>query len=66
MLLPKLVGYLKMNSAREINLILDSSGVPVWQRNYYEHIIRTEDELERIRKYIYCNPGQWDQDDENR
>ena len=66
MLLPKVVGYFKMNTAKAINLILNSSGVPVWQRNYYEHIIRNEDELERIRKYIYYNPQQWEQDDENR
>ena len=66
MLLPKVVGYFKMNTAKAINLILNSSGVPVWQRNYYEHIIRNEDELERIRKYIYYNPQQWAQDDENR
>ena len=66
MLLPKVVGYFKMNTAKAINRILNSSGVPVWQRNYYEHIIRNEDELERIRNYIYYNPQQWEQDDENK
>jgi putative transposase len=66
MLLPKLVGYFKMNTAKAINILLNSSGVPVWQRNYYEHIIGTEDELARIRNYIYDNPQQWGQDDENR
>jgi putative transposase len=66
MLLPKLVGYFKMNTAKAINLLLNSSGVPVWQRNYYEHIIRTQAELDRIRNYIVYNPQQWDQDDENR
>ena len=36
-------------------------GVPVqiWQRNYYEHIIRNPDELEKIREYIRTNPLQW-------
>jgi REP element-mobilizing transposase RayT len=66
MLLPKLVGYFKMNTAKAINLLLNSSGVPVWQRNYYEHIIWTQAELDRIRNYIVYNPQQWDQDDENR
>jgi putative transposase len=66
MLLPKLVGYFKMNTAKAINLLLNSSGVPVWQRNYYEHIIRTRAELDRIRIYIVYNAQQWDQDDENR
>lgn len=32
---------------------------PIWQRNYYEHIIRNEDELNGIREYIYCNPIKW-------
>jgi REP element-mobilizing transposase RayT len=42
-----------------------SSGAPLWQRNYYEHIIRNEAELERIRRYIQDNPSQWEIDREN-
>ena len=37
----------------------------LWQRNYYEHVIRTEDELTRVRKYIVQNPLQWHLDHEN-
>ena len=37
----------------------------VWQRNYYEHIIRDEADLNRIREYIASNPARWDEDDEN-
>lgn len=37
----------------------------VWQRNYYEHIIRSEEELNRIRQYIIHNPEQWETDREN-
>jgi putative transposase len=37
----------------------------LWQRNYYEHIIRNEVDLERIRKYILNNPFSWKADDEN-
>jgi len=37
----------------------------LWQRNYYEHIIRTEDELNRLREYIVNNPAQWAFDNEN-
>jgi len=37
----------------------------VWQRNYYEHIIRNDDDLNRIRKYILDNPAQWNSDREN-
>ena len=36
-----------------------------WQRNYYEHIIRNDDELNRIRAYIEANPAQWAYDREN-
>ena len=37
----------------------------LWQRNYYEHIIRNEKELTRIREYIKNNPAQWDTDKDN-
>jgi len=39
--------------------------VRVWQRNYYEHIIRDEESLHRIRQYIADNPGRWTLDPEN-
>ncbi len=37
----------------------------LWQRNYYEHVIRNENELNRIREYIIYNPVKWDEDKEN-
>ena len=37
----------------------------VWQRNYYEHIIRTDESLNHIRQYIMLNPSQWSEDIEN-
>jgi len=37
----------------------------VWQRNYYEHIIRNERSLHRLREYIVNNPAQWEMDQEN-
>jgi len=37
----------------------------VWQRNYYEHIIRNEDELNKIREYIQNNPLIWHLDRDN-
>ena len=37
----------------------------LWQRNYYEHIIRDDDDLNRIREYIIYNPAKWDEDDDN-
>jgi putative transposase len=37
----------------------------LWQRNYYEHIIRNADEANRIHLYIEANPAQWEYDNEN-
>ncbi|OGO51992.1 MAG: hypothetical protein A2148_04100 [Chloroflexi bacterium RBG_16_68_14] len=37
----------------------------LWQRNYYEHIIRDDAELDRIRQYIHENPARWGEDPEN-
>jgi len=61
--LSKLVGRFKMVSAKQINILRNTPGVPVWQRNYYEHIIRNESELNRIRKYIINNPLNWKRND---
>lgn len=37
----------------------------IWQRNYYEHIIRNQDEMEHISAYILNNPQTWSDDPEN-
>jgi hypothetical protein len=39
--------------------------IPVWQRNYYEHIIRDDRDLQNKTDYIEANPRLWDEDDEN-
>ena len=39
--------------------------MPVWQRNYYEHIIRDDDDYMRIVAYITDNPRRWAEDREN-
>ena len=66
MLLPKLVGFFKTNSAKDINRLHQTSGQPVWQRNYYEHVVRNDADLNRIREYIYNNPDNWQADEEYR
>ncbi len=44
----------------QIEMVKNISPQPnVWQRNYYEHIIRNDDELHRIRDYIRNNPPNW-------
>ncbi len=50
---------------KRINKIRNMPGAPVWQRNYYEHIIRNERELNKTREYIINNPLQWELDKEN-
>jgi REP element-mobilizing transposase RayT len=41
------------------------TGQPLWQRNYYEHVIRNEVSLTAIRQYIEENPARWADDPEN-
>jgi len=65
MLLSKIVGRFKMNSAKQINQMRNTLGISVWQRNYYEHIIRNDKSLENIRNYIINNPAKWQDDDYN-
>ena len=63
--LSEVVRAFKTFSARRVNEIRNTAGLPLWQRNYYEHVVRTEDELHRIREYIANNPLQWELDREN-
>jgi REP element-mobilizing transposase RayT len=63
MTLPLVVGYFKMNTAQRINNFYGTPGNPLWQRNYYEHIIRGEEELQIITDYITTNPLRWEQDE---
>lgn len=65
MILSKIIGRFKMVSSKHINENRFTPGIPVWQRNYYEHIIRDEKEMEHIREYIYSNPSNWENDKEN-
>jgi putative transposase len=63
--LPTIVRAFKSAVAKRINERRGTPGVPVWQRNYYEHIVRNERELNAIRQYIRDNPGRWAEDAEN-
>ncbi len=50
---------------KRINTLRGTPAMPVWQRNYWEHIIRNENELKRICEYIINNPMHWDTDIQN-
>jgi REP element-mobilizing transposase RayT len=63
--LATIVRSFKAAATRRINALRGSPLPPVWQRGFYEHIIREEDELERIRRYICENPARWSDDAEN-
>jgi REP element-mobilizing transposase RayT len=59
------VGSFKSAAARCINAYRKTPGIPIWQRNYYEHVIRNEASLDGVRAYIVNNPLQWALDREN-
>jgi len=63
--LPEIVRAFKTFSARAINACQGLRGASVWQRNYYEHVVRDESDLSRIRKYIEENPARWAEDGNN-
>jgi len=65
MLIPKIIGRFKMNTAKRINILRRTPGCQFWQRNYYEHIVRDDDDLNRIRAYIRENPLNWGKDKNN-
>jgi REP element-mobilizing transposase RayT len=60
-----IVGSFKSAVSKRINELLGTPGATVWQRNYYEHIIRDEESLNQIRQYILDNPAAWATDPEN-
>ncbi len=49
-------------TTRHINQLRATPGAPFWQRNYWEHIIRNDQSLHRIRAYIRDNPVRWAED----
>jgi len=62
--LASFIAGFKASCARSINELRSSSG-RLWQRNYYEHVIRNENALTAIREYIEANPWQWQEDPES-
>ena len=62
MILPKLVGRFKMLTAKAINNAREIEG-SFWQRNYYERVIRNEEDCQIVRQYIINNPIQWELDE---
>ena len=61
--LTEIIRAFKTFSAYRINELQDTHGSPVWQRSFHDHIIRNDDELNRIRQYIITNPIDWGTDE---
>jgi len=59
------LAFYKYQTTKAINLANSTPGRKIWQRNYFEHIIRNERSYNEIRKYIIENPRYWAADDEN-
>ena len=60
--LGSIVGQFKGKVTTRVRRLRQDPDYRVWQRNYYEHVIRDEEELNRIRQYIQDNPASWQVD----
>lgn len=63
--LPEIVRAFKAFAARRINEARESAGWPVWQRTFYDHVIRDDPELQAVQAYITLNPDRWAADRDN-
>jgi putative transposase len=60
--LSEIIRGFKTFSARRINEYCQTAGQAFWQRNFYDRIIREEEELMKLEEYIRQNPSHWDKD----
>lgn len=58
--LPSIVGGFKSATSRRVALLYKHKRGVVWQRSFYERVVRDDDELNSIRRYIADNPTRWD------
>jgi putative transposase len=63
--LSEIIRAFKSYSSQRVNEQRQLQGIPVWQRSYYEHVIRSEEEFARIGEYILFNATKWTTDREN-
>ncbi len=60
--IPTIIKLFKSTVTKQINELRGTPGKPIWQRNYFERVIRDDEELNRIREYIIYNPLKWADD----
>jgi REP element-mobilizing transposase RayT len=63
--LGSIIGQIKSNTTRMIHRLPGRARTKVWQRNYFDHIIRDEASLNRHREYIFDNPRRWIENQHN-
>jgi putative transposase len=63
--LGKIIAYFKYQTTKQINMARNTGTQKLWQRNYYEHVIRNDSDLNQIREYISQNALKWELDEEN-
>ena len=63
--IPTIIRSFKSAVTKRINELRGLPGMPLWQRNFYDHIIRNENSMNEIREYIGRNPMQWERDELN-
>ncbi len=63
--LSNIVGAFKTMVARQVNQLRNVTGIPVWQKSFYDRIVRNEYELKCIEHYIRINPVKWVDDRDN-
>ena len=63
--LSHIIGAFKTTAATRVNKLRGQMGAAVWQKSFYDRIVRNERELERIQEYIRNNPIKWEEDRDN-
>ena len=63
--LSQIVSAYKSQSAFHINVLRGTRGMAVWQRGFYDHVVRDDRDHDRIREYIQTNPARWSLDEES-
>ena len=58
-MLGNVIGWFKYQTTKEINAILGTTGTRIWQRSYYDHVIRGDEDYWNIRQYIEEYPTRW-------
>lgn len=61
--LGSIVAQFKSVVTKRSRQLANPPSMPIWKRNYYDHIVRNEQDLDRIRRYIMANPARWSEDE---